>query len=368
MKRIIITGCGGYAAIGFTRCLHQSEDKFFLVGTDCDERGVHFGLTDKKYVVPKASAKNYIDILNGIIEKHDLEFLYAQPSQEIIILSENRERLKARMCLPKKETILTCMNKYESQKRWVKAGVPTAETIFIKEEDDLERAFSDIGSPLWIRAISGSGGKGCLLVNGVDEARVWIEFNRGWNNFIASEYLPGRNMGCDMIFKEGNLICSQAKERLKYALEKANPMGITGTTGVLKTVSDLSINNLAERAVRAIDKNPNGVFSVDMKADKNGSLNITEINPGRFLSSSVHMFYKSNFLLPYYFVKLAYNEELPDFKKHNPLPPNHVIIRQLDVLPIIMEEKSLKSLKKIRDQDGMAEIKGNGKNEPSRGR
>jgi len=41
-KRVLLTGCGGVAGIGVTRCLRNSPEDFFLVGTDCNEYNVFF--------------------------------------------------------------------------------------------------------------------------------------------------------------------------------------------------------------------------------------------------------------------------------------------------------------------------------------
>jgi len=356
MKRVMVTGCGGYAAIGFVRCLKESPERIFLIGTDCDEKYINFGETDKNILIPPANSDNYIDVINRLVEKYHIDFIHAQPPAEILYLSKNRGEIDATLFLPRHQTIQICDDKFVSNEIWRRKGIPTAKSIFIKKEDDLTEVFNEIQKPIWLRANKGAGAKGCFLVNNIKEAKMWIDFNNGWGNFMASEYLPGKNYGCDLLFNEGELICSQAKLRLQYVLHKANPLGITGTTGFLKCVNEVKVNIEAEKAIYSIDPTPHGVFSVDFRENKNNILCVTEINAGRFLSSSLHLFHKSKLLLPYWYVKLAYNEKIPEVKKYNPLPDGLVLIRQVDAEPKVLMWNELEKLRKIRDDNGYAEL------------
>ncbi len=83
----------------------------------------------------------------------------------------------------------------------------------------------------------------------------------------------------------------------------------------------------------AIDKNPHGIFSVDMTYDKSGVPNPTEINIGRFFTTH-HFFTEAGLNMPYIFTKIGLDGEMPAIqKKINPLPENLVWIRGLDFLP-----------------------------------
>jgi len=330
MKKILVTGSGGAASIGFVRCLRKSPEKIFLVGTDCNELFIHFSETDKSFLIPPANSPDYIDVLNEIISREHIEFVHAQPDVEITVLSENRDKVNANLFLPRKDTIKICQDKFRATQIWKRKDIPIANTVLISKETDIEKAFEEMGSPLWIRAIHGAGGKGALLVNKYEHAKAWIDYWSGWGKFMASEYLPGANFGWDGVFKDGELIANFTKQRLEYVLQEASPSGITGTTGVAKIVERHDVCKTAINAIYAIDKNPNGVFSVDLKENKEGIPCVTEINPGRFLTSSLHFFYMVDYLLPYLYVKIAYGEKLPDTKlKYT----NALLIRGLDTKP-----------------------------------
>ena len=108
--------------------------------------------------------------------------------------------------------------------------------------------------------------------------------------------------------------------------------------------SSSDINDIAKRAVYAIDKNPSGVFSVDMKESADGTPHVTEINPGRFLSSSVHFFHKAESLVPYLYIKIAYDEKINPDDIPKKIKEGTILVRTLDKEAIIMNEESFKEM------------------------
>ena len=353
-RKIMVTGCGGYAAIGFTRCL-RATSPFSMLGTDSDTRYVHFSETGRTCLIPSADADNYIAVINDIVDKYKIVFVHAQPPAEIPFLSKARAKIHAKLSLPRHETIVTCNDKLKSNAIWKAEGIATAESVICQKET-LTATFVALDSPVWLRAITGAGAKGAFLAKTQLEAEMWLNINNGWGNFMASEYLPGDNFGCDLLFDEGELICSQTKQRLEYVLHKANITGITGTTGILKCVKDKLVNIKAEEAIYAIDKAPHGVFAVDFKADGNRDLCVTEINAGRFLSSSLHLFHKAPLSLPFWYVKLALGEQIPKHEIYNPIADGLMLLRQVDTEPKVIMHYELESLKRQQEADGYAEI------------
>jgi len=70
----------------------------------------------------------------------------------------------------------SCQDKFESTRLWLKKGVPTARAIEIRSEKDIERAFEEFGSPIWIRAKHGAGGRGSTPAYNVKTAVSWINY------------------------------------------------------------------------------------------------------------------------------------------------------------------------------------------------
>ena len=126
---------------------------------------------------------------------------------------------------------------------------------------------------------------------------------------------------------------SQGRKRLKWELANRSPTGVTGVTGVGMTVSDPLIDSVALAAVRAVDARPHGIFSVDMTNDAEGVPNPTEINIGRFFTTSL-FFAEAGLNMPHIFTRLALGEEPPPIeRKINPLPPGLLWVRGMDREP-----------------------------------
>ena len=143
------------------------------------------------------------------------------------------------------------------------------------------------------------------------------------------------------LWHHGELIVAQGRKRLYWELAKISPSGVTGATGAGVTVSDPNLDEIAQRAVRAIDQQPHGLFGVDMTYDRNGTPNPTEINIGRFFTT--HQFFAELGLnMPHMFVTLGCGETLPAIPQRlSPLPDDMVWIRGIDFEPVLVEQAAI---------------------------
>lgn len=346
MKRILITGCGGPAGVNFVKSLRIAPEQFFIVGTDTNQYYLQLPDLDERFLVPRSTDPSYVDKLNEIIDKNNCEFLHPQPDIEVKTISENREKLNVLTFLPDKNTIRICQNKYESVKIWSKKGIPSPKSILVRTEKDLDTAGSELSLPFWLRATEGAGGRGSTLVQNIEQGKAWLRYWRlrgmEWD-FVVQEYLPGKNIAFQSIWKNGELITSQARERLEYIYPYLAPSGITGTPSVAVTVHRDDVNKIATDCVLAIDSNAAGVFSVDLKENSQGVPYPTEINAGRFFTTNF-FFPRAGVNIPYFYVKLAYKEEIPKMPKYNVLPAGLYWIRHMDAGPILLKREEFKGI------------------------
>lgn len=354
MKRILVTGAGGSPSVNFTRSLRQSDEEYYIVGTDADKYYLQRAEVDARYLAPPASDPKYIDFLNHIIKKENIEFVHAQNDVEVGFLSENREKIHAKTFFPAKETVKILQDKFESFKVWEEAGLKVPKTVLINRDTDLQYLLDGFGGSMWIRAISGAGGRGSLPVHDVKAAKNWLDFqekNGSWDgNFTASELLEPETVTWMSIWKDGELIVAQGRKRLYWELAKISPSGVTGATGTGLTYSDVGLDAIAEKAIRSIDSNPTGLFAVDMAYDKNGVPNPTEINIGRFFTT--HQFFTDAGLnMPEIFVKLGYGEKTPVLEKiKNPLADGLVWIRGMDFEPVLSDERTVQDAVDLKEE------------------
>lgn len=357
-KRILITGSGGPIGVNVTRSLRAAPEPMYLVGTDCNHYHLHLAITDRTLHIPPAREQGaYLDAICDIIARERIELVLPTHPAEVRALSVLRERVPARLYLPPHHIILRAQDKWQTHQRLAAAGIPVPRTHFIRDEDDLARCFDAIDTrPIWVRGagVPGAAGIGVasLPCRALRHASAWVDHWNGWGYFIASEFLPGRNLTWCGLFDRGTLIACQSRERLEYVIPHVSPSGITGAPAVSRTVGDPALRQVGEAAVRALHApmpgdelaagdghaaGPHGVFFVDLKEDAGGTARVTEVNGGRF-GTTIHFYTEAGCNFPHLLVKLAYDEPIPDAPLIDPIAPNTYWIRTLDCGPALVRD------------------------------
>jgi len=339
VKRLIVTGAGGPAAMNFIKSLRMANEEFYIVGTDIKRFYIELSPVDARYIIPKATEKAYIDKLNEVIHLENVDMVHPQPDIEVRVIAENRDKIDAITRLPKTETVHICQDKMKTNEVLRKNNIPVPETHILKSEADLDKYIPEIKEKhnmekVWIRAIRGAGSRAALPVQTPEQARMWIDYwdktkGVGYGDFMVSQFLPGKEFAWQSIWDNGELITSQARERLEYLFGNIMPSGQTSTPSLAMTVHRDDVNEIATKAVEAIDPEATGVFCIDMKEDENGVPRITEINVGRFFTTS-NFFAEAGSNMPYYHIKLAFGEEIPKLPKYNPIPEGWYWVRVVD--------------------------------------
>jgi carbamoyl-phosphate synthase large subunit len=338
--RVLITGCGGPAAVGFTRSLLRT-DKYDLLGTDCNLFALPFGETATRHLVPPASEPRFVSAINELIEAERIDFVHAQPDAEVIVLSKNRDRLKAPILLPAHSTVEICQDKYESLHRWRRAGIKVPDTLLLTKVEDLRLAFEQLSLPFWIRSRRGYGGRGSFIVRNIEAAEAWIDEQSGWGGFTASELLPGRLVTWQSLWLRGELICAQGRERLSWMMGNATASGVSGITRVARTISRRDVDEVARKAILSIDNKPHGIFGVDLKEDRSGVPCPTEINIGRFFTT-IQFFTELGLNMPDMYVSAGLGQDVEALReRYNPLPPDWYWLRSVDSLPMLAHAKDV---------------------------
>jgi|Deesub1362A_J573_1020465.scaffolds.fasta_scaffold00057_147 carbamoyl-phosphate synthase large subunit len=338
MKRIFVTGAGGPAGINFIKSLRLPSEKFYIAGGDVNKWHLELSDVDSRYLLPKFDDPSYIRALNEVIKLEEIEFVHPQPDVEVAAISENRERIKAKTFLPDKKTVRICQDKMHLTEILKENDIPVPNTFNLSGEAEIPKALKTLlevyPRKAWLRAKKGAGAKASLPVKEVSHAVMWIDYwkkmhSLDYNDFMLAEYLPGREFAFQSVWKDGELIVSQARERLEYIFPHLTPSGQTSSPAVARTVNRSDVNEIATNAVLAIDNKANGVFCIDMKENSKGIPCITEINAGRFFTTS-NFFSEAGVNMPYIYIKLAYDEELPSIPKYDPLPEGLYWIRLID--------------------------------------
>ncbi|HKW95496.1 MAG TPA: hypothetical protein VJX92_26655, partial [Methylomirabilota bacterium] len=203
----------------------------------------------------------------------------------------------------------------------------------------LERIWDRLGRPAraWCRVRAGAGSRGAIAVGSPAQARSWITYWRDMRGvpitaFTLSEFLPGRDFGGQTLWRDGALVLVKTYERLSYLGGGSQPSEVSAVGALTKTVSEPLVAETCVRAVRAADRKASGVFAVDLKEDARGVPCVTEINAGRFTSTTNLLDLTGKHNMTAVYLKLARGEPV-DVDQEYEGTENHYMLRDLDAVP-----------------------------------
>ena len=343
MTKIFVTGAGSAQSNGVINCLMMDRSEpLEIVGLGSDPYDLMLCKAHRKYLMPHSTSPSYKEKLLKVFSLERPDMVHFQHDKELSIALKFRGEIEAtgvKMLVPDYQTIDTCVHKYKSWQKFKAAGIKVPENMVINNRDDLRRAFAELGGAdgmIWLRSMSiGGGGKGALPTNDFSTAEDWIENSNGWGDFIAAELLTPQTVTWLSVWHEGELIVAQGRRRAGWAHAALSPSGVTGVTKVGETYSCPVVDEIAQKACRAVSAMPNGIYGVDMAYDKDGVPNPTEINIARFFTT-VEFFAQAGLNMPVIVKDLCVHGRYPELnRKCNPLPDGLLWLRGMDVAPRI---------------------------------
>lgn len=351
MKNILITGVGGPTPRSFVRAVKLSDraKSFRFIGVDCDP--LAYGLYDRSlfdagYVVPRANDQDYWPRINEVVNKEEVEGAVILPEEEVLEWAQNNYRLEQNVVthLPDYSLAKTLVNKHKLHEYLDgSALIPKFDKINTGSYNYNALA-EELGNIFWVRSTEGSSGLGSLKVESKSALSQWISINPGVGEFIATEYLPGRNMACKMLYFDGTLRRTACAERVEYIMAKVAPSGVTGNTSFGRLINEPKLVKLSEEALESIASDLatdlNGIFTVDFKEDAEGNPRITEINIRHVAFTSSIALGGANLpadTLEWMFEANRSGMERIDYTYEEPL----IFLRDVDSKPVVMREADL---------------------------
>lgn len=352
-KRILVTGVGGPTPRSFVRAIKmfggEFKDSFEFFGVDSNR--LAYGLYDKDLfyktqIVPRADDSKYWNAINSIIVENEIDAAIILPELEVLEWARNQNQLirKIKLHLPDYKLAKEMVNKFKVHEILKNTNyVP----VFLKLDPvdySYEKLKEELGETFWIRGTEGSSGLGSLKIESERMLTQWISMNDNISEFIATEYLPGRNLACKLLYFNNNLLATACGERVNYIMAKTAPSGVTGNTSFGRLLNEPGLVKVATDALNIISKKIgvelNGIFTVDLKEDIAGIPKITEINIRHVAFTSSFAAGGAN--LPLQTLLVLFNE-ISDSSEtiHYHFKDNYIFLRDVDVNPILIKESEL---------------------------
>ena len=348
MTKILIAGAGGAPSEGVINSLLKGKRKETIIGMGSEPTDLVLSNAEKVFYIPYADTEEYKPSLLKLLSEEKPDLLHFQNDLEIFHASMFRDdihKIGVKTFMPSHQVIDDCVHKYKTYLLCKEAGVKVPTNLMLHNEEDLKKAFADLGDSegkIWLRASSiGGGGKGSLPTNNFEFAKAWIDKYEGWGDFVAAEMLTPDTVTWLSIWHEGELVVAQTRLRKGWTHGNRTVSGVTGVTKVGQTYSNTLVDDIAINTIKAVTDKPHGIFGVDMTYDKNGIPNPTEINISRFFTT-VLFFTEAGLNMPEIFKDLALYNEFPNLeKKINPLQDGLLWLRGMDTVPKLMTAEEI---------------------------
>ncbi len=337
--RLLVTSAGSGASGNLVRSLRAGDASLTIVGCHDDQFVLRNSTADRNYLVPPRSHPAWARALRRVVDAEKIDLVIPTSDEDVAALSGVRGKLAGRLFLPRAATVDRCRDKYHLTE-WLRArGVPAPRTYRVTGLRHLARIFERLGNPsrAWCRIRAGAGSRGAAPVAGPDQARSWITYWRDARGvpvsaFTLSEYLPGRDLGCQSVWKDGRLALVKTYERLSYLGSASQASEVSAVGALTKTVCEPGVVEICVRAIRAVDRKASGVFAVDLKEDSSGVPRVTEINAGRFTSGTNLLDLTGKHNMTAVYLQLARGEAV-DLHEEYEGTENHYMLRDIDAVP-----------------------------------
>lgn len=292
MYNVLVMGAGGNAARNYVSSLRLSNKIGQIIGVDTDPNSVYLNNCDTIIVLNKNN--DLLEALREIIAKHRIDYIHAQPEQNVRFLAEHQEQFAISGSFHDLEFYDKFADKMYCQNQWSeKLGLGFSMVYTLEQCLENPKLFDSLlekTGKAWIRARRGAGSKAALPISKIEHAQFWADYwrakNEGVNDFVLSEFLPGSEYAVQMIWIKGKLMHLQARERIEYFFARQMPSGQSSTPSVSRVVNISDVSNLAHDIVKAIQDVPHGIYCADMKRNWNNEVIPTEVNYGRFFTTS----------------------------------------------------------------------------------
>jgi len=336
--RLLVTGAGSGPGNNLIRSLKTGAPSLVVAGCHSDRFVLKKSAAERNFLVHPATHRAFSRDLGRLLDRVRVDLVIPTTDADVWALCGVRGRLRDRVFLPPRSMIALCQDKYRLS-RWLRSrGVAAPLTYAVPSLARVPGIFRRLGAtPLWCRVRAGSGSVAAIPVRNPRQAQAWMAYwatMRGVpvRSFTLSEYLPGRDFGCQSLWARGRPVLTKAFERLSYIAAGGHPSGVSSVAALAKTAADPQVREVTTRAVRALGRNVAGLFSVDLKEDSAGTVCVTEINAGRFLAGTNLLDVSGKHNMAVTYVRLALGERV-GFLEEPEQTREHYMVRDVDTLP-----------------------------------
>lgn len=260
---IFVTGIGGDIGIGITKILKEIDYHDILVGCDMNKYPANKYDVDFFYEAPNPNnEKIYLNFIEFICSKHDIDLIIPSSEIEIKTLSANKSNLedKVNFLINDNQIIETFMDKLRTVKFFTANGITHPKTYDIVDYTD------QLVYPYLLKDKFTQGSKGVVTIEDADD---FIYYKKKHPNCIIQEIIGNDSEEYTIgVFSDGNNVYNIAFQR---------ELGYGSLSKFVKRISEPKIDLLAKTIATLI--NLRGSINIQVRKNSQGEYIPFEINP-----------------------------------------------------------------------------------------
>lgn len=321
----MITGAGAPGAPGVIKSLkNNGERDIRVIGADASGETVGFLLADAGHRIPMANSPDFIVKLLKIAQDEKADVILPLVTRELEILSLNKKKFQDEGVIVSVSDSLPLAIANDKGKllTYMKdKGFPVPLFSIVKSKKEFTKAVKELGypeKPVCFKPVQSNGSRGFRIIDAqinrykllfemkptsayitLDEIALIFDEWESFPNLIVMEYLPGIEYSVDLLVDHGRPV---------YTIPRRRDAINAGISIKGEVVKEPDVIHYCNEIVQSLGLHGN--IGIQVKRAQNGVPLILEINP-RIQGTVVHCT-GAGVNLPYYAVKLALNEEIPN--------------------------------------------------------
>jgi len=212
MPNVLLTSVG--RRVELTRLFRRSYDLLGidgqLVATDMDALAPALQTVDRPYKVPGVSDPEYIDVIEEICAREQIDLLLPLNDLDIPVLANAKPKFEAlgvRTAVVDPEAAVICHDKWEAFKFFERLGLRTPRSWLPENVDATE-----LNYPVFLKPRHGSAAKNTHKIEVAEQLIAFLPFVP---QPIIQEFLPGNEVTTDVICDwEGTVMANVSRRRI----------------------------------------------------------------------------------------------------------------------------------------------------------
>lgn len=258
--RVLVTGAGGPAGIGFLQLASRPDVEMFAADMDPVASGLYLVPAERRLIVPRGDAPDFAETVLEICRRLEISVLVPTVDSELLPLAGIAALLAAEgttLLSASASTLAVCLDKAELARVCEDSCEVPATTELVSD--------TPVSYPSIVKPRTGSGSRGIRLVHGPEDL---AGLPRDGSQLVQ-EYLPGEELSVDVFVRADGVVVA--------AVPRRRDRVDSGVAVAGRTVHDQECIEQAVAVCRAIGLR--GVANVQLRRRHDGTAALLEVNP-----------------------------------------------------------------------------------------